>query len=129
MSHALLTFLDWLLGAFHVLVVLANVLLWIPRRTRRVHLILVSCTAASWLGLGAFYGLGYCFLTDWQWQVKRTLGKAPVSGGFIQYLVDAAGLQVAPSLVNAAVGWTFAVVFVLSLVVNFWWGKREGRSA
>jgi hypothetical protein len=46
---------------------------WAWRRTRRLHLIAVGLTAASWVGLGARYGWGYCPCTDWHWQVREQL--------------------------------------------------------
>lgn len=73
--------LDLGLSVVHLAVVLGNLLLWIPRQTRRLHLWLVMATIFSWLGLGVWYGnLGYCFLPDWHWQLKRSLGETELPG-------------------------------------------------
>src|SRR2546428_5981250 len=61
---------------------------WLPRRTRRAHLIVAVLVAASWLGLGAWYGLGYCPLTDWQWQVRPQMGARDLPSSFIEDLLS-----------------------------------------
>jgi Protein of Unknown function (DUF2784) len=53
---------------------LFNCVGWAWERTRRLHLAAVGLTAASWFGLGAVYGWGYCPCTDWHWQVRERLG-------------------------------------------------------
>ena len=47
---------------------------WIWKRTRPWQLAAVGLTAASWFGLGVWYGWGYCPCTDWHWQVRARLG-------------------------------------------------------
>jgi hypothetical protein len=47
---------------------------WIWKRTRVMQLVAALLTALSWLGLGAWYGWGYCPFTDWHWQVRARLG-------------------------------------------------------
>ena len=56
-------FLDAVFFIFHGLVVLVNVFGWIPRRTRRLHLVVMVVTAISWFALGPLfgYGVGYCY--------------------------------------------------------------------
>jgi uncharacterized protein DUF2784 len=125
----LLTLLDWLLSLFHTLVVLGNLLLWIPRRTLRLHLGLVLATTASWLGLGAFYGVGYCFLTDWHWRIKRALGQHDMPGSFIEYALErVAHSDLDSDLVRQVTIWAFAGAATISLLRNYL-ALREQRSA
>ena len=113
-----LSFLDTLLEIVHTFVVLAFLTLWVHRRTRPAHLLLVLLTAASWLGLGAIYGFGYCFLTDWHWQIKRALGQSP-PGSFIEYGAEALlGRKLPSPLVDALTAAVAAAVAVVSGVLN-----------
>lgn len=116
----MLDVLDGLLTVLHTAVVLGFVLLWIPRSARRLHRWLVALTALSWLGFGLFHGIGYCFLTDWQWRVKRARGIVRLPSSFLQYAADhVAGRHVPGAWVDFAA----ASVFVLGCVVATrpWW--------
>ena len=114
----MLVALDWFLLLFHSAFTLFNLTGWMFRKTRRAHLVAVLLTAASWLVLGAFYGWGYCFLTDWHWRVLYALGERPPRS-YIKYLLDRiTGLDWNAALVDAGTGIAFAVVFVLSIVLN-----------
>jgi hypothetical protein len=114
-------FLDAVFFIFHGLVVLVNVFGWIPRRTRRLHLVVMVVTAISWFALGPLfgYGVGYCFCTDWHWRVRRALGYDDV-GNYVQLLLSAVGLQLSAeassmlaygAFAAAAVGATLTAVF------------------
>lgn len=125
----MLTLLDWLLSLVHTLVVLGNLLLWIPRRTLRLHLGLVLCTTASWLGLGAFYGPGYCVLTDWHWRVKHALGQHGMPGSFIEYALErVTSADVDSGLIKQVTIWAFVAAALLSFVRNYL-DLRERRRA
>lgn len=125
----LLALLDVALTVVHSAVVVANLVLWLPQKTRRLHLGVVGLTAASWFGLGAFYGLGYCVLTDWHWQIKRARGLEPPSHSFIYYLTSSAGVDLAPSTVHLLTAVVFGVVVCLSLVLNVWALFRPAKSS
>ena len=62
---------------FHVALIIFNLFGWIPKRLRKWNLAALSLTAFSWFALGIFYGFGYCFLTDWHWQIREKLGYLP----------------------------------------------------
>ena len=66
----MLSFLDVLLTVFHLTLTLFNLTGWILKKTRKLHLVVLMVTAASWFVLGIWYGWGYCPLTDWHWQVR-----------------------------------------------------------
>lgn len=82
------TFLDHFFVVFHSGLVLFNLAGWLWRKTRRLHLLVISLTLASWFGLGALYGWGYCPCTDWHWQVKTSLGETDLPHSYIKYYLD-----------------------------------------
>jgi len=122
----LLAALDWSLTALHVGVVLAFVLLWIPRATWRWHGRLVGLVAFSWLGIGAAKGaIGYCFLTDLQWRVKRARGEAHLPGSFLKYVADfVTGTNVSPAVVDTVAATVFAGV-CLAAIFRAWQASRR----
>jgi Protein of Unknown function (DUF2784) len=81
---------------FHTAWIAFNCLGWIWRTTRRWQLATLALTAASWFGLGVWYGWGYCPFTDWHWQVRARLGlNDPPS--YIQLLIrEVTGIDLAP---------------------------------
>ena len=113
-----LAILDVLLAAIHLGVVVAVLVLWIPRSTRRVHFALVVLTAGSWLGIGLLYGnIGYCFLTDWHWDVKRLRGQTHLPASFIHYMVTRwLKLPVRSSTTDLWTALSFASVAVISII-------------
>lgn len=93
---------------------------WIPSTTRRIHFIFVVLTAASWLILGIWYGLGYCPITDWQWQIKERLGEQNLPNSFIKYHVDMiTASDISSSLTDIITASGFAIAAVLSIYLNF----------
>lgn len=118
-ERALIGLLDLGLSLLHVAVVLAVLTSWIPKATRRFHLVLVGVTAVSWLGLGLIHGIGYCFLTDWQWEVKRWRGETGLPRSFVHYaLTRWLGLSLHPTTSDMLTGLGFALSTLLSLLVN-----------
>jgi hypothetical protein len=122
-----LAVLDTLLAALHLGVVLGYLVLWIPRSTRRVHLWLVALTAVSWLGLGLFCGsIGYCFLTDWHWDVKRMRGQTHLPGSFIHYAVTRwLALDVRSNTTDLWTGVCFVVVAMASIILEIRDARRR----
>ena len=94
---------------FHTSWILFTCLGWIWRQTRPWQLATVVLTAASWFGLGAWYGWGYCPCTDWHWQIRAQLGyNDPPS--YIQLLIrELTGVELRPV--------TADVLAVVTLVV------------
>ena len=115
-------FLDYFLTFVHLAVIGFNLFGWIWRRTRKVHLMIVVLTAASWFLLGIWFGWGYCFLTDWHWDVKRKLGETGLPNSFIKYFADyLAGMDLAPKLVDS---WTLGI-FIAVIVMTVWVNARR----
>lgn len=112
--------LDLLLFVAHCIVISFNLTGWIWMRTRRWHLASVGLTIFSWLGMGIWYGLGYCALTDWHWQVKQELGETNLPNSFLIYFFnDVMGLELETSFINKGARIAIAVVTILSVVLNF----------
>jgi hypothetical protein len=61
--------LDYLFLIFHSTLALFIVFGWIWHKTRLTNFITLALIALSWFGLGLFYGIGFCPLTEWHWQV------------------------------------------------------------
>lgn len=112
-------FLDVFFVVFHSALVGFNLVGWIWRKTRRLHLVTIGLTVASWFGLGLFYGWGYCPSTDWHWDVKRKLGETDLPASYVKYYVDAlTGMSWDPALVNAIVLVLGLGALVASMIVN-----------
>ena len=127
----MLSVIDILLTVVHLVLVGFNLLGWAWRQTRRVHLITILLTAASWFILGIWYGIGYCPITDWQWNIKRQLGERNLPASFIKYFADAiTGMSFSPKLVNLLTVILFFVALAASILVNIILPRsREHRSA
>jgi hypothetical protein len=115
----MLKFLDLALYTIHVVVILSNTFLWIWKRTRKVHLVIILMTAFSWFVMGIWYGWGYCFLTDWEWDIKRQLGETDLPPSFIHYWVNnSMGLDISPAVLDALTLGVFILALVMSLLLN-----------
>lgn len=82
----MLVLLDWTIFLGHVALIAFNMVGWIWRRTRVLHLVTISLTAFSWLVLGAWYGWGYCFCTDYHAQILEQLNDPGANVTFIQLM-------------------------------------------
>jgi hypothetical protein len=93
----MLFFLHWFLTAFHIVLMLYNVFGGFFRRWWVLHWLTIHLTLFSWLGLGLWYGWGYCVLTDWHWKIREQIGDIPRYGSFLAYLFfDLLGLPPFP---------------------------------
>ena len=116
---ALYQLFDVLFVVFHTALIVFNTLGWIWRRTRRLHLLTISATLLSWFGLGIAYGWGYCPLTDWHWQVKRTLGETGLPASWVKYYLDGlTGVAWDTGLVDGLVIGAALAALVLSVTLN-----------
>jgi hypothetical protein len=104
---------------FHVVLIFFNLFGWIPKKLRKLNLVTLSLTAFSWFALGIFYGFGYCFLTDWHWQVREKLGYSTVSNSYIHFLImELTGISLEENLVDTFTAILFFTAFALSIYVN-----------
>ena len=122
----MLSFLDGLLTILHFVIVLFNLFGWIPVYTRRVHLISIVLTAISWFLLGIWFGIGYCPITEWQWQIKEKLGEVNLPDSFIKYYGDKiVGSNLDPVFINTLTAVCFTLAAILSLYMNFFKSKKQ----
>ena len=113
-------FLDIFFTTFHSALVLFNLFGWIWKKTRRLNLICLLLTGASWLLLGIFYGLGYCPLTDWHFNVLRKLGYSDLPNSYLSFLFTRlTGLSIDQGLVDAVTLWGLILALMISIFLNF----------
>ena len=108
--------LDWFFTFLHIAIIGFNLFGWIWPQTRKAHFICVMLTLFSWLILGIWYGIGYCPITDWQWQIKEKLGETNLPNSFIKYFADrVSGLDISADLVDTLTAVGFGLVVVIAL--------------
>ncbi len=104
---------------FHVALILFNLFGWIFKPLRKWNLLTLGLTTFSWVGLGFFYGFGYCFLTDWHWQVREELGYAITSHSYIHFLITTLfPISISERVVDILTVTLFLVAVCLSLYAN-----------
>ncbi len=105
--------LDAIFHIVHLTVILINLTFWMSLRTLRIAQVTLGLTLLSWAGFGAWYGFGYCFLTDWHWQVKERLGDTSVPPSYVKLVVNRTfGVDSDPALIDEA---TIAMLVVALL--------------
>jgi hypothetical protein len=125
----MLHFLDILLTIVHMAIIGFNLFGWIPNASRKIHLISILCTAASWFVLGIWFGFGYCPFTDWQWQVKEQLGERNLPSNFIEYFAEKVlATNFDSQFVGNVIGISFALVSLISIYLNFFKGRKQNKS-
>lgn len=119
--------LDIFFTAFHSLLVLFILFGWIWKKTRRLNLVIILLTAASWLGLGIFYGLGYCPLTDWHFSILRKLGYSNLPNSYLSFLFTRlTGLEINQHLVDGVTLWGLVFALIISVFLNFrQWSRKK----
>lgn len=117
MENLLLPFLNVFFFIFHTVLILFNLFGWIFPRTRKLHLFTLGATLFSWIILGIWKGFGYCFLTDWHYEVLRKLGKTDLPNSYIAFLV----MTVSGWIPDADLVEIFTVILTfLALVCSVW---------
>lgn len=115
-----LYFIDAFLTVLHFAIIGFNLFGWIPVRWRKAHFISILLTAASWFVLGIWYGIGFCPITEWQWQVKEELGERNLPASFITYYAEKAlGKPVDSAAINLITIVCFVLAVLLCIYFNF----------
>ena len=115
-------FLDLFFLIFHTALTLFNLTGWIWRKTRMANLVTLFLTFLAWFGLGIFYGIGYCPLTDWHFRVLYNLGETNLPNSYLTYLIRRLTGYLPPEhLVDI---FTIAFFF-LSLALSVWLNIRD----
>ncbi len=111
--------LDIFFLIFHTILIFFNLFAWIFKKTRKLNFIILSLTGASWFILGIFYGIGYCPLTDWHFNILGKLGHVNLPDSYIKYIVDRlTGLNFNPGLVNNITLISFFTALAFSTLIN-----------
>jgi hypothetical protein len=105
---------------FHTTLIFFNISGWIWKRTRKLNLITLSLTGASWLFLGLIVGtLGYCPLTNWHFKILEKLGKTNHTYSYAKYLSDRlTGLDINATLVDNVTLYSFLAALAISIFLN-----------
>jgi hypothetical protein len=115
----MLKLLDLFFIVFHTILILFNLFAWIFRKTRKLNLIILSLTGASWFILGIFYGIGYCPLTDWHFNILEKMGHTDLPDSYIKYLADRlTGLNFNSGLVDIVTLISFFIALAISAYLN-----------
>lgn len=119
---------DFLFTILHMVIIGFNLLGWIFKLTRKFHFWFAMLTLASWTVLGLWFGLGYCPITDWQWNIKTQLGAQNLPDSFIKYIVDqSTGLNSNPNVIDYLTVGFFLIAIVCSIKVNFFNQKTKSQ--
>jgi len=120
-------FLDSFLFLFHLAVVLFNVFGGLAPRLRPLHRVSLVLVLFSWFVLGAFYGWGYCFLTDWHFMIREKLGKRDPYNNYLQLLFSKFGIELTPFEAEriAVIGLLFGIG---TEILPFMKGKKKEKA-
>lgn len=119
------TFLDKFFFVFHSFIIIFNLFGWTWKKTRKANLIVLLLTAFSWFFLGIWYGIGYCFCTEWHYQVRMKLGYFDMPSSYVKFLIDSVtGLDVNAKLVDIFT----LTFFLLALIASIRTNVRDWRS-
>ncbi|MBL7112993.1 MAG: DUF2784 family protein [Bacteroidales bacterium] len=121
--------LDTFFLIFHTILIIFILFGWIWSKVRRLNLLIILLTAASWTLLGIFYGFGYCPLTDWHFSVLEKLGHAGLPSSYIKYITDRiTGSDFEQGLVDLVTVLGLAGSLLISLYLNIRSGlfRRKG---
>lgn len=117
-------FLNYFFFVFHTLFTLFNITGWMLPATRKWNLLTLLITAFSWFVLGIWYGWGFCFCTQWHWNVRAHLGYHDKSNSYIHFLLlKLTGINFDPGLVEKGT----LLVFLVSLAMSAWLNIRDWK--
>ena len=112
-------FLDYFFTVFHSAIILFNLFGWIFKKTRKGHLIIAGITAIFWFGLGIFYGIGYCPLTDWHFRVLEKSGYTDLPASYIQFLIERIfQAKVKSATVDLFTVIIFCLILITTIILN-----------
>jgi hypothetical protein len=112
-------FLNYFFFFFHTALILFNVFGWMFYKTRKWNLITLLITASSWFIFGIWYGWGYCFCTDWHWQVRNHLGFHDQTNSYNHFLfLKLTGINLPMNIVDSITAIVFFICLLLSITFN-----------
>jgi hypothetical protein len=112
--------IDIFFVVFHTSLILFNLFGWIWKKTRKLNLVILLITGASWLFLGMIVGtFGYCPLTDWHFKILQKIGRTDLPWSYVKYLADRlTGFSFDPVLVDKLTLYLFLAVLAVSIIMN-----------
>ncbi|MBI2602746.1 MAG: DUF2784 domain-containing protein [Deltaproteobacteria bacterium] len=118
-SHLVLQLSDFFLDAFHACFMIFVTIGWAFRKTRKIHLLSVALVVFSWVVLGIWYGIGYCFVTDLHWAIKHQLGETELPNSYIAYFVQHLfGVVLSDLQINVLSVAILIAAVILSIILN-----------
>lgn len=73
----------------------------------------------SWVVLGIWYGIGYCFVTDLHWAIKHQLGETELPNSYIAYFVQHLfGVVLSDLQINVLSVAILIAAVILSIILN-----------
>jgi hypothetical protein len=119
--------LDIFFIVFHTSLIIFNLFGWIWSKTRKLNLLTLILTGASWVFLGLIYGtLGYCPFTDWHFRILERLGETDLPSSYVKYIADRlTGLDFSSSTVDKVTLYSFIFALVISIILNMRGKLRE----
>lgn len=103
----------------HSALITFNLFGWLFPRWRKLNLISLSATFASWSILGFWKGWGYCFLTDWHYEILYRLGENDMPSSYINFLLHKlTGFTFSTRLIDISTIGLALVALICSLWVN-----------
>lgn len=128
MNHFFLVFSDYFFLLFHSLLIIFNLSGWIWKKTRRLHFISMLATLSSWFIAGIWLGWGYCFCTDWHWQVREQLGNPIINDSYAGFLInELSGFHLKENTLDNSILILFFISFILSayyIITDFKFSKK-----
>lgn len=126
MNEPILHIANYSFYVFHTVLILFNLFGWLVKRWRKLNFITLLVTFASWILLGIWKGWGYCFLTDWHYQILHRLGERNLPNSYIAFLVEKlTGWLPETDLVNGLTVGLATVALICSIWVNFFLNNRS----
>lgn len=116
----MLVVLDIFFHLAHISLIAFNLVGWLFAKSRRANFVCLILTGGSWFALGLRYGIGYCPLTDWHWQVKLARGEYDLPASYIEYIIDRwTPFDISAAAADTLTGAAFFAALAASLYVNF----------
>lgn len=115
----LFQFLNVFFFVFHLALIVFNLVGWAFRTVRKWHLASLAITAFSWFVLGIFFGWGYCFLTDWHYEIRERLGLIVDTPSYIHFLLKRLSLDYwSAQVTEILTGILFGTSLAMSIIYN-----------
>ena len=122
--------LDWFFTIFHSSLMIFNLIGWCFTKLRKLNLITLLLTASMWTIAGIWYGLGYCPLTDWHYDVLRLLGYQNLPNSYLQFITHRlTGINLSTPVADIITVSGLILSLVISIILNYhdYQNKRKAR--